>query len=155
LLVELDVTHQVEDFLSLFAETFEDRNGLVGHPDWVGTSRVTFVRDAWSLFWGVNYIGKSSNEEKFGRDFVIYREVNYDAVLGTGTVWYHNFSASYQWDNGLMMLAGVSNAFDENPPQLTRQGVGTDQYSMIGNSVLVSQYDMYGRRFFVNLTMNF
>ena len=155
LLLELDVTHQVEDFLSLFAETFEDRNGLVGHPEWVGTSRVTFVRDAWNYFWGANCIGKSSNEEKFGRDFVLYRRVNYDAVLGTGVAWYHNFSVSYRMDNGLLILGGVSNAFDKNPAQLTRQGVGTDQYEMIGNSVLVSQYDMIGRRFFLNLTMNF
>ena len=139
----------------MFAETFEDRNGLVGEPKWVGSSRATFIRDAWSFFWGANYVGNSSNEEKFDRDFVIYRGVEYDAVLGTGVVWYHNFSASYQMDSGLLILAGVANAFDENPPQLTRAGIGTDQYTMIGNSVLVSQYDMLGRRFFLNLTMNF
>ena len=155
LMLEADATRQVEDFRALFAETTEDLNGLVGDPKWVGETRVTFERDAWRFFWGANYIGKSSNEEKFGRAFVIYRDVEYDAVLGTGVVWYHNFSASYQMDSGLLILAGVANAFDKNPPQLTRQGIGTDQYSMVGNSVLMSQYDPLGRRFFLNMTMNF
>jgi outer membrane receptor protein involved in Fe transport len=58
-------------------------------------------------------------------------------------------------DNGLLILAGVANAFDKSPPQLTRAGIGTDQYTPIGNAVLVSQYDPIGRSFFLNLTMNF
>ena len=52
-------------------------------------------------------------------------------------------------------LYGVANAFDQAPPQLTREGIGTDQYTMIGNAVLASQYDPFGQRFFVNVTMDF
>ena len=155
LLIELDATRQVEDLVALFTETPEDRNGLVGDPKWVGASRITFSRNEWNFFYGMTYVGKSSNEEKFGRDFIIYRGVNYDAVLGTGVVLYHNLSASYQMDNGLTILAGVANAFDRNPEQLTNEGIGTDQYEVIGNTVLVSQYDPLGRRFFLNLTKNF
>ncbi len=155
LLVDVAGTHQVEDFFQLFEETFEDRNGLVGEPKTVASASFTFSRDAWSVNWRTHYIGKTSNEEKFGADFILYRSVNYDAVLGTPVVWYHNFSASYEMNNGLLILAGVANAFDKHPPQLTREGIGVDQYTMIGNSVLVNQYDMYGRRFYLNLTQNF
>jgi iron complex outermembrane receptor protein len=155
LVIELDATRQIEDYQELFAGTAEDLNGLVGDPEWVGTSRVTFTRDAWTLFWGANYIGTSSNEEKFGKSTVTYRGTVYDADLGTDAVWYHSFSASYAMDNGLMILGGVANAFDQEPPQLTRQGIGTDQYTMVGNAVLMSQYDPLGRRYFVNVSMNF
>jgi iron complex outermembrane receptor protein len=152
LMLEVDVTKQVEDVQALFTETPEDFNGLVGDPEWVGETRLTLVHDDWQFFWGMNYIGDSSNVEKFGRDYVIYRDVNYDAVLSTDTVIYHHLSASYQMDNGLQILAGVANVLDEEPPQLTRAGVGTDQYTMVGNSLLMSQYDPLGRRFFLNLT---
>ncbi len=76
-------------------------------------------------------------------------------MLDTHPVVYHVFSASYEFENGVNVLAGVANAFDENPPQLTRQGVGTNIYTMVGNAVLESQYDPLGRRFFLNVTMTF
>ena len=153
--IDLQGTKQEEDFLSLFEDTFEDRNGLVGDPEWVAATKVTFDLQDWSFFWGMNYVGTSSNEEKFGRDFIIYREVEYDAVLYTEAMYYHSFSVSYNWDNGVRVLGGIANAFDQAPPQLTRQGVGTDQYTMIGNAVLASQYDPFGQRVFVNVTMDF
>jgi iron complex outermembrane receptor protein len=151
---DVDVTRQVEDFQALFEETAEDFNGLVGDPKWVAQTRVTFERDAWTFFWGGNYIGTSSSAERFGGDTITYRDVVYDAKLGTDAVWYHQFSASYEMDNGLRILAGVANAFDKHPPQLTRVQTGTE-FDMVGNSLLASQYDPLGRRFFLNLTMTF
>ncbi|MDZ7645504.1 MAG: hypothetical protein U5K76_15580 [Woeseiaceae bacterium] len=55
------------------------------------------------------------------------------------------------FENGVTVLGGVANAFDEEPPQLTRVASG-NEYSMVGNSLLVSQYDPLGRRFFLNVT---
>ena len=52
-------------------------------------------------------------------------------------------------------FGGIANAFDEKPPQLTRQGIGSNQYTMVGNAVLESQYDPLGRRFFISVTYNF
>ena len=78
-----------------------------------------------------------------------------EAKLGTDALWYNHFSVQFEMDNGLRILGGIANAFDKHPPQLTRQGVGTNQYSMVGNSLLASQYDPIGRRFFLNLTMTF
>ncbi len=155
LTLDLQATKQEEDFVSLFEETFEDRNGLVGDPEWVASTKATFDLQNWSFFWGMNYVGTSSNEEKFGRNFITYRDVDYNAVLNTEAIYYHSFSVSYNFDNGLRVLGGVANAFDQAPPQLTREGIGTDQYTMIGNAVLASQYDPFGQRFFVNVTMDF
>jgi len=151
---DVDVTRQVDDFQALFEDTGEDLNGLVGDPEWVAQTRITFDRGAWTYFWGGNYVGTSSNEDRFGGDTVTYRGVEYDAKLGTDALWYHQFSVSYETENGLRILAGVANAFDQEPPQLTRVQT-TGEFTMVGNSLLVSQYDPLGRRYFLNLTMTF
>jgi hypothetical protein len=52
------------------------------------------------------------------------------------------------------VLVGGANVFDQEPPQLTRTGAG-NEYAPIGNGLLASNYDMLGRRFFVNATWNF
>jgi iron complex outermembrane recepter protein len=48
----------------------------------------------------------------------------------------------------------VSNLMDEAPPRVTT--LATDAaVETVGNSAFYSQYDWYGRRYFVNLTMEF
>jgi iron complex outermembrane receptor protein len=152
--VDLKATRQVEDTQALFEDTAEDFNGRVGDPEWVGESQVTLVRDNWQFFWGMDYIGTSNSEEELGGDIVTYRGVDYRAVRFTEAVYYHAFSASYAFDNGLTLLGGVANAFDEAPPRLTLIQSG-NEYTMVGNALLKSQYDPLGRRYFVNLTYDF
>ena len=155
LTIDLQATHQVEDIQALFEDTSEDLNGRVGDPEWVGESNITFQRNEWQVYWGMDYVGTSSSEESFGRSFVTYRGVNYDAVLGTDAEIYHSFSASYEFANQLTVLGGIANAFDKNPPQLTAVQASPSEYSMVGNSLLASQYDPLGRRFFLNVTKTF
>lgn len=153
--IDLRATRTIEDTRALFEETAQDLNGLVGEPVWVGNSDVTLETGDWTFFWGMDYIGTSSNEEHFGGNIVTYREVDYRAVLYTEAIRYHAFSVSRNFgDSGWTALLGVANAFDQEPPQLTRVQTG-GEYTMVGNSVLASQYDWLGRRFYVNLTKNF
>ncbi|MDJ0759004.1 MAG: TonB-dependent receptor [Woeseiaceae bacterium] len=159
LTVDVKTTKQEDDIRAIFQETSEDLNGRVGDPEWVGETKVTYDMGPWSFFWGMDWVGSSDSTEQYienqGQVEVTYRGVDYRGVFSTDNVFYHAFSASYDFDNGITLLGGVANAFDENPPQLTRQGVSTDIYTMIGNSVLFSNYDMLGRRFFVNATYLF
>jgi iron complex outermembrane receptor protein len=151
LAIELRATKQIEDTRGISADTIEDLNGLVGDPKLVGDWNVTLQKDAWAFFYSGNYIGESSNEARFGGNTVTYRDVDYRGVLGTDAVTYHSFSAKYLFDKaGVSILLGVANAFDEAPPQLTRVQTSAE-YTMVGNSVLVSQYDWWGRRYFMNL----
>jgi iron complex outermembrane receptor protein len=149
--IDLKATRQVEDVQALFEDTAEDFNGRVGDPEWVGESHVTLMRDKWQFFWGVDYIGTSNSEEELGGSIVSYRDVDYRAVRFTEAVLYHAFSASYEFGNGLTLLGGVANAFDEEPPRLTLIQSG-NEYTMVGNALLASQYDPIGRRYFVNVT---
>jgi iron complex outermembrane receptor protein len=155
LTVDIRATRQIEDTRALFEETAEELNGLVGDPEWVGDTDVTLESGPWTFFWGMDYVGTSSNEDRFGGNIVTYRGVDYRAVLFTEATRYHAFSVSYEFeDSGWTALGGVANAFDQEPPQLTSVQTGTE-YSMVGNAVLASQYDWLGRRYYLNVTKTF
>jgi iron complex outermembrane receptor protein len=147
-------TRQTEDIQALFEETADDFNGRVGEPEWVGETNLTYFLDKWSFYWGMRWVGDTNSEEEFGGSTRSIYDETFDAIRYTDDVFYHSFSATYDMDNGVRILVGVTNAFDENPPQLT-YGPSTDEYTMVGNSLLKSNYDMLGRRFFANLTWNF
>lgn len=152
--IDVKATKTNEDTQALFEETAEDFNGRVGEPEWVGETDVYYTWNDWSFFWGMNWIGDSSSVDALGGDTVLYRGVTYDAARFTDDVYYHSFSVAYDMDNGVHLLLGIANAFDENPPQLTSIQ-SSNEYSMIGNAMLTSNYDMLGQRIFANATWNF
>ena len=154
LTIETQHTYQVEDTKALFAETREDSNGELGHPEWVGRLNVTYDLQDWSFFWGANIIGKADNYESFGGNTATYRGETVRVVLDADAVTYHSFSVSREFsDYGLQAILGVANAFDEEPPQLTTLNLG--EVDTEGRSAFYSQYDWLGRRFFLNLTKTF
>lgn len=154
LTIETQHTFQEEDVRALFADTPEDLNGRVGDPDWVGRLNLTLDRGPWSYFWGMNFVGSSSNHEHFGGDIATYFGEDVRVVLKTDTVVYHALSVSREFeDMGLMARLGVSNVLDEEPPQVTILNLG--ELDTIGNSAFYSQYDWVGRSFFLNLTKDF
>ena len=65
----------------------------------------------------------------------------------TGPVIYHDLSTGKSWDNGVSVRFGISNLLDEEPPFVS-QAVG----NTIANSARYPQYDLYGRRAWLNLT---
>jgi iron complex outermembrane receptor protein len=153
--VDLKATLTVSDVQALFDETPEDFNGRVGEPEWVGEANFTYSLDKWSFFYGLDWIGRSNSEREFSQgDIVRVRGVDYRVVRYTDDVYYSNLSASYAFDNGVTVLVGGANVFDQEPPQLTRTGAG-NEYTPVGNGLLTSNYDMLGRRFFVNAKWDF
>ena len=156
LTIETQHTFQKEDTLAFFQSTPEDLNGQLGDPEWVGHLNFTFDRGPWSFFWGMNFIGSSSNHEHFGGDTATYRGETYRVVLKTDAVTYHSASVSRMFEDlGLTARLGVSNIFDEEPPQLSTIGAVSGEVTTVGKSAFYSQYDWLGRRFFLNLTMEF
>ena len=67
---------------------------------------------------------------------------------------YHSLSVSRSFDNGLMARLGVVNVLDETPPRMTNQGTG-NEVDVLGQVAFYSQYDWLGRRYFLNLSVNF
>ncbi|MFT5501092.1 MAG: iron complex outermembrane receptor protein [Woeseiaceae bacterium] len=162
LTVDTQWTLNFEDTIALFDETEEDVSGEAGHPETVGTFSLTWDKNAWSVFWGMQYIGETDNFASFGRNTVSYVFGSDSASGGTiveidliaeATI-YHNLSASYNFDNGLVLRGGVANVLDELPPRMTNQGTGSE-VDVLGAVAFYSQYDWLARRYFLQLSMDF
>jgi iron complex outermembrane receptor protein len=153
--IDTQWTINFEDTVALFDETEEDLSGEASHPETVGNVYITLEKDQWAFFYGFNYIGETDNLQSFGRTTVTNAEdeqVGIDLVA-EATV-YHSLSASYSFENGVVARLGVANLLDEDPPRLTSLGTG-NEVDVLGKAAFYSQYDWLGRRFFLNLTMNF
>lgn len=153
--IDTQWTFNFEDTKALFNETEEDVSGEAGHPDTVGNLYLTLDLEKWTFFYGLNYIGETDNFASFGRTQVSDAEgdlVNID-LIGDATV-YHSLSTSYDFENGVVARIGVANLLDEEPPRMTSLGT-ENEVDVLGEVAFYSQYDWLGRRYFVNLTMNF
>ena len=155
LTVNTQWTRNLEDTVALFDNTEEDLSGLAGHPETVGNLYLTLNKEAWSFYWGIDYIGSTDNSERFGFDTV--NDAQGDPVgidLKADSVMYHSLSGSYMFDNGLTARVGVANMLDEKPPRMTARGTG-NEVNILGEVAFYSQYDWLGRRYFVNLIWDF
>ena len=150
------ISHQLEDELILLASSEPlDLNGLIGDPKWVGNFDATFDMAPFSFFYGLRYVGETSNEDHYGSQPQTYRGQNVHYVLSTDDVWYHDVSVSVEPTEGLLVRFGISNLFDEEPPQVTGELSG--EYNTVGNIPVgdASQYDYFGRTMFVNISKSF
>lgn len=158
---DLDITlraaRQLESGEQLLpGSPFEDDNGWAGEPEWVGNLNTTLTRGPWTAFWGVRYVSPTSQVEDFEKDNPTkpYTYLNQPVVyvLDTPEVFYHSLSIGYEWEDlGVSARAGVRNVFDKMPPIVSANA----GYYRQGNSVIESQYDLFGRTFFVNLSKTF
>jgi len=147
-------TIQTKDSQALFPDNIEDTNGELGDPKWVGRLYTYYDRGPWSMFWGVDYIDSVSNYESFGSNTATYRGETVRVILDADAVMYHSLSISRTFDEyGITAVLGMANAFDEEPPQLTTLNLG--EVNTEGRSAFYSQYDWFGRRYYLNLTWDF
>jgi outer membrane receptor protein involved in Fe transport len=142
-------TLQDEAKTELFEGFERDFNGELGEPEWVGNFDATYIVGDWVFFWGVDAIGTSSSVERAGGNEGTIRGTPVIFPLTTGVHKYHDFSITKAFDNGLTIIAGVNNAFDKKPPQLTSVNLGVQ--NVIGTSAFYSQYDLLGQRWFLQL----
>ena len=167
--INTQVSHQIEDNIKLLG-TSETRflNGAVGEPEWTGIFNVTYApTDNLSVRWGTDYIGKTSViksvNDTIPEDMLPAGGGQFDQLqLGdtvfakteTEAMFYHSLSAQLRMDGDWTFRAGINNIFDEHPPALTNINDSPDLV-FAGNSPLVSQYDLVGRRAFFNVSKKF
>lgn len=155
--LRLDTQHtfQLEDKILLFPTSpILDTNGETGDPEWVGEFNATFDHGPWQAFWGVDFVGPTSNIESYGGSTLgTYFGTPVFYKLETETTVYHSASISRELPHGIDVRFGVSNLFDEHPPAVTTLNLG--EYNTVGTSAFESQYDWLGRRFFINVTKTF
>lgn len=128
------------DTVSFFDSTGEDLSGLAEHLELVGNVYNTLDKEVWSLYWDIDHIGSTDNQEYFGFDIANRSEGNPVGVdLKADSVMYHSLTGSYTFDNGRPARVGVANLLNERPPRMTAPGTG-NEVSILGEIAFYSQY---------------
>lgn len=172
------LTYQLKDKFTLFANTEQDFNGKTGDPKWVGDLDVTWQKDWLTLTYGLQVISATNdledlieaNGEPNGPsptsnvtpNFCLatpaayaLRGGPYCPVYKLPRVAYHSLSAEIEAAKGFTFLFGVSNLFDKKPPRVSTVGSPIVGGAFAQVPLLGSYYDYYGRRFFVNAKAKF
>jgi iron complex outermembrane receptor protein len=157
-----NATYQLKDDITLFGGELDDLNGEIGDPKFTADLNVTLDKGPWSFFWGTDYVGKTSNEKEFIADngglcntnannVLLYGNYCYDVT--TEPKFYHSASITRRIaDDRYQVTMGIANLFDTTPPRISTAAV----FGTIGQIAgLGSQYDLLGRRFFVNVKARF
>jgi len=145
--IDFTATEYRQQASKLFAEdALDDTNGNVGTPKWSGAVDVKYSIKGWDLFYGLEWVGKTSSYAYYGEDPATSR-----FKLDTPDYFLHSLSVTYndtvsKWK----ATVGVRNLLDEKPPVIS-SGV----YNRVGNAPLYSGYDYFGRRVFVNVSKTF
>ncbi|MGE6698600.1 TonB-dependent receptor domain-containing protein [Hyphomonas sp. NPDC076900] len=141
------------EFQALPTSVPQDFSGEAGRPEWVGEISFAFERGPWSAYYGMDFIGETSNVASYGGNTGTYFGVPVVYKLETEQTTYHNASIGRELPYDIDVRVGVANIFDEHPPAVTTLGLG--EYNTVGTSAFYSQYDWLGRRFFVNMSKKF
>jgi iron complex outermembrane receptor protein len=153
LTVQLQASKQLEDEVQLLPSSAPvDSNGLAGDPEWVGNFNATLQTGPFEFFYGIRYVGDTSNVERYGNAAQTYMFQPVRYVLSTPEVLYHSVSMAVEPTEGLLVRVGVSNLFDESPPLVTAL---SGEFATVGNVPLYSQYDFFGRTAFINVTKKY
>lgn len=152
------MTWQVKDKVSLFPGTEVDDNGKIGNPKWVGDFNLGWMKDGWTLFYGLDVTGAGSNMED------LLRAQGGDACrtssfrpggrfcpdVSVPATFYHSLSLSRDVAERFRITLGVANLFDTPPPHVST--VVTATPPVIGQApAFGTQYDYLGRRFFLSV----
>jgi iron complex outermembrane receptor protein len=146
-------SYQIEDEIKLLPTSEpQDFNGEIGDPEWVANLDATYDIGPFSFFYGLRYVGETSNVESYGAQpqTYLFQPVRY--VLETDAFVYHSASVQIEPEEGLAVRVGMSNILDEEPPEVTNI---SGEYSTIGNVPAVSNYDFLGRTLFLNISKSF
>jgi outer membrane receptor protein involved in Fe transport len=116
---------------------FDELASTLFYPRVRFTSSLTYTpNDIWSVNWTVDW--QTAQDIVQGRDFVLNADSREVGELDTGNFARHDFTVRWNVREDLSVRAGVVNAFDE------------EQAPYLGTT-LYSNFDPYGRRFFVGL----
>ena len=145
--VNLNATRFDEQASKLFdTDSLVDVNGTVTNPKWTANLDVNFTSKDWTYYWGLDYIGVTDSYAYYG-----LAKTTSTYKFDTPAYFKHNVSVKYKdpvqkWE----VVAGVRNLTNIKPPMIS-QGA----YSRVGNAVLYSGYDYFGRTLFLNVNKSF
>lgn len=158
LTLRAQMTWQIEDKVELFPGTTINDNGKIGNPKWVGDFNLGWMKDGWTLFYGLDVTGAASNMKD------LLRAQGGDACrtssfrpggrfcpdVSVPATFYHSLSLSRDIADRFRITFGVANLFDTAPPRVSTVVNATPP--VIGRApAFGTQYDYLGRRFFLGV----
>ncbi len=175
------MTWQLEDIITLFDDsTTVQQNGNAGDPKWVGDFNASWTKGPWTVLYGLDVIGATSNLNELlraqgspcrtsvlrpgvpppagnppnGSPPGTNARVPFCSDVKLGSVMYHAVSVTREFGKRYELTLGVANIFDRKPPRAStvfNGGISTlGQVPFFG-----SQYDYLGRRLFFNASAKF
>ena len=171
LTVDAQATWQIEDRTQLLGTADpEDYLGTTygfRGPDFAAVVAARWDKGPWTFHWGVNMIGKGSDTEYYEGDvFSNTRYANLPGGISSSNcsapnnycTYYKQYTEFYAIhdasvrrkfeDLDLTATAGIQNIFDERPP-----GQSAGQFRV--GTMALNAYDVFGRRFYINLQKKF
>lgn len=143
---EGQATWQIEDIINFSGLATVDANYVSGEPAFTANTQLRLDRGDWTAFWAVDFLGEQySIEAKEGATSRYPENVTFKRWREPTA--YHDVSLRRKMDD-LQITVGVQNVFDEQPPaqSFNEFRVGT---------AALNQYDMFGRRAFINIAKKF
>ena len=160
--VKLRVSSQhswtIQDTTELLPGTVTNYNGTVGSPNYVGNIDLRFDWQTWTLNWFTSFVGASSDLKLASNIIENYRGTGVTAEVVERYPFYNvsNLSIRKTFPEGLTIEAGILNVFDRPPPIYSDLGFATaGGNGVTGSSAVSSQYDFFGRSFFLQLDKKF
>ena len=164
------MTWQFSDVFELFDGTPEGSNGEAGEPKWVGDFRFNLDKGPWNFFYGLDVVGGTDDRQ----DWIDQNapenptQADIDAALCPTFVtfpgpiclkltlpakFYHSASISRDINDQFKITVGMTNITNARPPSASQ--VGGDGITQFGTGAFTSQYDLIGRRAFVNINVKY
>ncbi len=162
------MTWQLEDEIALFSGFPEDNNGEIGEPKFVGDFNVQLDTGPWNLFYGLDVIGSGDSRRDYldrtigteedgvpistsnCRTFTVY-PTPICAKMTAKAKFYHNVAITREIGEMFTLTVGITNLLNTRAPRVTELSGST--VNVLGKGVLSSQYDLRGRRAFMNINV--
>ncbi|AZU05211.1 TonB-dependent receptor plug [Glycocaulis alkaliphilus] len=120
----------------------------IGNPRWVARLNARLDRNDWTFFWSTDIVAPVDNNHLYATDTGTYFGETVYFQREVDLYMTHSASVRYAMDQWTLQ-AGLQNIFDEYPNITSASGGG--RVTGWGNVPRTSQYDILGRRAFVNI----
>jgi iron complex outermembrane receptor protein len=150
---ELDWTTYTNTFL--LGGATNNILGSIGFPRFVGNVNWRFDHGPWTFNWELYMIGRTSDNPFTATSMPSYRGTGEAVTMNYVTPFYSlsNVSLRRKFDK-FDLIVGVKNIFDQAPPAISF--ADSFEPPRIGNTPsAVSQYDLIGRSFYVDISAKF
>ncbi len=145
--LDLRATDYILQDSKLFpTDPFDRNNGTLFQPEWVGDFEARYDWREWTFRYGLTFVGEQDSYEFFGED-----PATSPFVLAVSEYITHSASVRYKSKNKWEVSAGISNITDEEPKKFSA-GVTSLR---VGDGLLYSGYDFFGRTAFLNVSKTF